>query len=118
MSNFPNYVEIMLDEGGEEFSPDVLESPMERGPAKLRLLNRRVTMELQVKLLFESRQSTLDFDTWYFDEIKRIGWFNLADPRSGVVRSMRFKGGALGRLTPAVASYAVSTRTATLEYLR
>lgn len=118
MSNFPNYVEIMLDEGGEEFDPDVLESPMERGLAKLRLRSRRVTMQLPVKLLFESRQALADFDTWYFDEIKRIGWFNLADPRTGQVRAMRFKGGALGRLTPAVASYAVATRTATLEYLR
>lgn len=118
MNTFPDYVEIMLDEGGEEFDPGVVSSEMERGLPKLRLKDSRVTMNLPVKLLFESVQATLDFDVWYFEVIKRIGFFQAVDPRTGQLRTMRIKGGVLGKLTPETAGYAVSTRTATLEFLR
>lgn len=118
MAKLPEYVVLTMSGAGEEFDPAVVRSEMERGLPKQRLQSRSVVVQVSCTLHFRSRQDTLAFDTWYFDAIKRIGWFDWFDGRAGVVRSVRFAGGAIGKLTPLRARYAVATRTATLEYLR
>ena len=91
---------------------------MERGLAKMRVGSSRVVVQVAVTLQFASAADTTSFDEWYFSTIKRIGFFDWYDTRTGVVRAVRFKDGALGELAPLTQGFAVAQRTATLEYLR
>lgn len=91
---------------------------MERGMAKMRVGSSRVVVDVAVTLQFSSTKDTETFEDWYFNTIRRIGFFNWYDTRTGVVRTVRFKDGALGELVPLAQGFAVAQRTATLEYLR
>ena len=118
MAALPSYVTVLLSGLGEEFKPEVISSPMERGVSKHRLGNTRVIIDVASTLLFVQRADTVSFDDWYHDTIKRIGWFDWFDARHQITRSARFKGGELGRLTATTGSYGIASRAATLEYLR
>ncbi len=118
MAALPSYVRVLRDNAGEEFDPGVVASEMEKGLDKLRVSQSRVVVQVAATLLFRSRQDSINFETWYFDNIKRVGWFDWRDSRTGQVRSVRFKGGAIGRLEPLTARYGHSKRAVTLEYLR
>lgn len=118
MAALPNYVTVLFAELSEEFDPEVIQSPMERGLPKQRLGNSRVVMAVPVRLRTQTRADSLSFDDWYHDTLKRIGWFDWYDTRAQITRSVRFKGGALGKLMPLRAGYEIADRTATLEFLR
>lgn len=118
MPTLPSYVKLLRDDAREGFDPGVLVSEMEKGLGKTRITAQRVTMNVPVTLFFRTKAESLAFDLWYFEVIKRAGFFDWRDPRTGQVRSVRFKGGALGELMPLKAGYAASKRTATLEFLR
>lgn len=118
MAALPDYVILVIDDAGEEFDAGVVQSEMERGLPKLRIQSTQVLMQITATLVFESRADTLAFDDWYFNTIGRIGFFDWLDPRTQTVRSVRFAGGALGKITPLAAQYAVAKRACTLEYLR
>lgn len=118
MAALPSYVKLLRDDAGEEFDPGVVVSEMEKGLPKMRVGQSRVAVSVSATLLFETRQASLDFEDWYFNTIKRIGWFDWHDKRANVTRSVRFQGGAIGRLEPMAASYRYAKRSVTLEYLR
>lgn len=117
MASLPSYVTVHFSRP-ESFDPAVAASEMERGLAKLRVTSSRVIKQVEVTLQFKSAADTEAFEDWYFSTIRRIGFFNWYDTRASVVRSVRFKGGALGELVPLAQGFAVAQRTATLEYLR
>lgn len=118
MAKLPDYVVMTTNGAGEEFDPAIVRSEMERGLAKQRKRDSRVVMQVACTLFFKSTADTVSFEDWYFDTIKRDGWFDWRNPRTRQVHSVRFVGGAIGKLTPLAAHYAVATRQATVEYLR
>lgn len=118
MAALPGYVRLLRDDAGEGFNPGVVASEMEKGLDKLRVNQSRVVVQVAATLFFKSRSDSLSFEDWYFNDIRRVGWFDWRDPRAGLVRSVRFKGGDIGRLTPLTARYWRSKRSVTLEYLR
>jgi hypothetical protein len=92
---------------------------MERGVAKQRLINTGVVVEVSASLLFDSKADAAAFETWYFDTIKRIGWFEMPHPRTGATISARFKEGKIGKLAPRSPRMDRFTRPGiTIEYLR
>lgn len=118
MATFPDYVDILRAGASESFDPDVIASEMERGPAKYRVGSTRVMRSDSYTLFFNSRADAAAFEAWYFDVIKRVGWFDWRDPRSGNTVSARFVGGAIGELQPLTAGYRQSTRAVNVEWLR
>ncbi|ATI01751.1 hypothetical protein GWQ43_08600 [Alcaligenes faecalis] len=91
---------------------------MERGPVKQEVLNSQVMVETEATLFFRGREDTVSFDSWYFDTIRRVGWFDVYDHRYRVTRPMRFKGGDIGTLIPLTGGFHYAERTVTLEYMR
>lgn len=114
----PEYVTVMLEGHSERFDPGVIESQMEKGLSKMRVGQIRVVVEQTARLLFSSAADTVAFEDWYFDVIKRIGWFQIHDPRINAQRTVRFKGGNIGELVPLTGAYELAQRSVTLEYLR
>ena len=117
MASLPSYVTVHYSRP-ESFDPGVIKTEMERGLAKMRVGSSRVVVNVAVTLQFASAADAGAFEDWYFSTIKRIGFFNWYDTRTGVVRTVRFKDGALGELIPMAPGFAISQRDATLEYLR
>ena len=118
MAALPGYVKLLRDDAGEGFDPGVVASEMEKGLAKLRVNQSRVVVQVAATLFFKTRQDSLSFEDWYFNDIRRIGWFDWRDHRTGLVRSVRFKGGQIGQLKPLASRYGKSQRSVTLEYQR
>lgn len=118
MAQLPSYVRLLRDNAAEQFSPGVVVSDMDRGLQKMRISQSKVVVQVAATLLFRSRRDTIAFEEWYFDTIRRIGWFDWHDPRSRTMRTVRFRGGDIGSLTPLAARYAIAKRSVILEYLR
>lgn len=118
MAEFPAYVGIMVNDFGEEPQASVERTEMERGVPKQRLLNSRDMVELSCTLLFRSKADMAAFDVWYFDEIKKVGYFTMLHPRTGVQIRACIKGGAIGRLQPRNPMFTSATRQTVIEYLR
>lgn len=118
MAALPSYVQILAAGFGEEFDPSVLRTEMDRGMPKQRVINTHVMQELPATLLFSSQADAASFEAWYFNTIKRIGFFDFVHPRTGATHSGRFKGGDIGRLEPRNARYTRATRAVVIEYLR
>lgn len=118
MAALPSYVKLLRDDAGEQFDPGVVASEMEKGIAKMRVSQSRVVVQVAATLFFKTRLDSISFESWYFDDIRRIGWFDWCDPRTGQTRSVRFKGGDIGKLVPLTSRYGKSQRSVTLEYLR
>lgn len=118
MAALPTYVEIRFSGYGETFDPSVERTEMERGVPKERLINSQVMQELSMTLQFKGAANLQSFEDWYFDVIKRIGWFSMLHPRTGQPITARFKGGAIGTLVPLIPGFKLSTREVVIEYLR
>ncbi|MBH2008264.1 MAG: hypothetical protein I8H71_01055 [Xanthomonadaceae bacterium] len=118
MAALPSYARVLLEGAGEEFDPGVVVSEMEKGLAKMRVTQSRVVVDVPVTLFFRTQADTISFDDWYFNTIKRIGFFDWRDPRGGQIRSVRFKDADIGKLTPLTQGYEVAKRDVTLQYLR
>lgn len=118
MAALPSYVRVLRDDAGEQFDPGIVVSEMERGLSKMRVGQGRVIVNVTATLFFDSRADSIAFEDWYFNTIKRIGFFDWKDQRTGAVLQVRFKGGDIGALTPLTTGYGKSKRSVTLEYLR
>jgi hypothetical protein len=117
MAALPDYVSLLLAGQADSFDPGVVRSEMERGLAKQRVGNSRVVRKLSATLQFESNADVNAFEDWYFNTIRRIGFFDVRHPRTGVLTPMRFENGSIGELTPAVNGYRIASRAVVLEYL-
>lgn len=115
---FPTYPNALVEGYSDEFDPGVIESPFERGLSKLRVTQKRVVRAVTITYTFPTIKNSTDFENWYFDTIGRVGWFYWKDHRGGATRIARFKGGAIGAITPVTGDFGYSRRTLTLEYLR
>lgn len=118
MAALPEYVTVALEGHSEQFDPGVVVSEMERGLAKMRVGQLRAVVTQQAQLIFKTAADSVAFEDWYFNTIRRIGFFTVQDPRINATRTVRFKGGDIGALEPLSGAYAVSRRAVTLEYLR
>ncbi len=118
MASFPAYVSVLASGYGEDFDPSIQRTEMERGVPKERRLNSQVLAKVEATLLFDSPADIAAFETWYFQTINRIGWFDLVHPRTGATVTARFEGARLGRLTPRNPMFSRATRTVVFEYLR
>lgn len=118
MATLPTYVRLLLDGAAEKFDPAIVKSEMERGLAKQRLGNSRVVKKLSATLLFKTAADATAFEDWYFNTIRRIGFFDVVHPRTGQTIAMRFEGGAIGDLVPKVGRFEVATRAVVLEWLQ
>lgn len=118
MAVLPSYVTVRMANYGEQLEPSVERTEMERGPAKERVLNSRVMVTLTVSFLFVTSQQAEDFLDWYHDVIKRIGYFDMAHPRTGATISAKFPGGDIGSLKSLAGTDHLWQRDLTVEYLR
>lgn len=116
MSALPNYVTVLLANRSSSFDPSVQRTDMERGPAKQSIKNSQVLRTINASLLFRSRADALAFEAWYFDVIKRIGWFNFTDSQTQESLTVRFRGGSIGSLVPANPSWALAQRDVVMEH--
>ena len=117
MAALPDYVSLLLAGQADSFDPSVVRSEMERGLAKQRVGNSRVVRKFTATLQFESNADVNAFEDWYFNTIRRIGFFDVRHPRTGALTPMRFEGGNIGELVPAVNGYHIASRAVVLEYL-
>lgn len=118
METFPSYAEVRFADYGEEFDPSVERTEMERGVPRQRLLNTHVIQTIEASVQFRSAQAVADFEAWYFDNLKRIGWFNMEHPRTGQIIRARFQGGKIGKLQPLNTQFRFAKRDLVLEYMR
>lgn len=118
MSVWPSYAKVVTDGFGETPRPAVKRTEMERGMPRQELVNRRVMVEVSVTVQFESAADASSFEDWYYNDIKRIGFFTFRHPRTRETLSVRIKGGDIGTLTPVTAGFGTTRRNFTLEYLR
>lgn len=118
MAVLPTYVEIRFSGYSETFDASVERTEMERGVPKERLVNTGVMQELSMTLQFKGAANVQMFEDWYFGDIKRIGWFSMAHPRTGQLITARFKGGSIGTLVPLIPGFKLATRDVVVEYLR
>lgn len=118
MAALPGYAHVSLESYSEQFDPGIVKTEMDRGLAKMRVGQSRTVVNVAITLIFASRDDAASFETWYFDTIKRIGFFDWLDPRTNTVRSVRFKDGDIGALESLAPGVSISRRSATLEYLR
>lgn len=117
MAALPNYVSLLVAGQADTFDPAIVRSEMERGLAKQRVGNSQVVRKLSATLQFESNADVNAFEDWYFNTIRRIGFFSVRHPRTDVLTAMRFEGGSIGELVPAVNGYHIASRAVVLEYL-
>lgn len=118
MATFPSDLCLLVGGYGESFDPAVERTEMERGPPKETVLNSRVLAEIKCSILFDSTGAVDAFEGWYFQTIKRIGWFSVTHPRTGATINAKIKGGVLGELVPLNNARRKWRRDVTLEYLR
>lgn len=118
MNQLPSTTTVMMDGFAESSDPSVERTEMERGVPKQRIVNTRVMAKIKVALYFSTSAAADEFDSWYFDTLKRIGWFTFRNPRNGRELTVRFDGGSAGELTLIDDTDFDSKRSVTLEYLR
>jgi len=118
MAQLPEGVCIRLSDFSETFDPSVQRTEMERGVPKQRLLNSQVLVKLSCTLMFRDAAQYEVFDAWYFDTIKRIGWFTAEHPRTKQSINCRFEGGSIGTLQVINHRTGRCARSVVLEYLR
>lgn len=100
MTSLPPVARVIFDGQVRSFDPSVLRTEMERGVPKQRLENSQVLVKQSMAIYFESIAGVEAFEAWYFDEIKRIGWFTMVHPYTGKTITARFEGGVVGQLSP------------------
>lgn len=117
MASLPSYVRVLVD-ASEGFDPAVERVEMERGPAKEKLRNSRVYMQPQITLWFGHYLDAMAFETWYFETIKRIGWFDFYHPLRRQTVTARFIGGDIGQLQLLGPGGTPCQRQMQIEYIR
>jgi hypothetical protein len=119
MADFPSYAKFVLSAYAEEDEdPSVLRTEMERGIPVERVINKDIMQKISGTILFLNDEDIERFETWFFDEIERIGWFNLRHPRTRQMIRARFIGGKRGQLMPTTGGFGIAQRSIELEYMR
>lgn len=118
IAEFPSYPIALVEGYSDEFDPGVLVSPFDRGLPKMRVSQRRTAREVTITYSFATIEDSNQFEDWYFNVVKRVGFFTWKDHRGGAIRTARFKGGSIGAITPVTGDFGYSRRTVTIEYLR
>lgn len=118
MATITDFACILFPGYAESFDPSVERTEMERGVPKQRVLNSQVLVKLNASLMFRSEADVEAFEDWYFDELKRIGWFTIVHPRTGIPTTVRFENGSIGTLTPQAPAFYLAQRDVVLEYMR
>lgn len=118
MATITDFAKILFTGYSESFDPSVERTEMDRGIPKQRVGNSQVLMKINASLIFMSAADESGFESWYFDVLKRIGWFVIQHPRTGATISARFENGAMGTLAPQAPAFAISQRDVVLEYMR
>lgn len=118
MATITDFAKILFPGYYESFDPSVERTDMDRGIPKQRVGNSQVLMKINASLMFLSSADEAAFEAWYFDVLKRIGWFTIQHPRTGVATQVRFENGSMGTLAPQAPAFAVSQRDVVLEYMR
>lgn len=118
MASLPNYVRVTFGGYSESFDPAIERVEMERGVPKMSARNSQVLMKLGISLLFMSKADIASFETWYFDTIGRVGFFDMAHPRTGATISARFENADIGQLVPLAPRFGLARRDVVIEYLR
>lgn len=118
MEIFPTVARVTFDGQVRSFDPSVERTEMERGVPRQRLLNSQVLVKQSMTLYFASIGDVTTFEDWYFDVIKRIGWFEMVHPYSGQTIKARFENGALGDLVPDEKLTGDFKMDTVVEYLR
>ena len=118
MSNWPAGIRFITNSWRESIEPAILRSEMSRGPAVEAETGSRVLATVRATVLFETRQALIDFDTWYYTDIKRLGYFNMRNPVTKSLISARFVAGDIGELAPITNGFGMAQRNVTLEYYK
>lgn len=118
LPTWPSYAEVRFADYSEEFDPSVIVTEMERGGPKMAVMNSHVVQEVNASVQFRSAQDVADFETWYFNEVKRVGKFTMDHPRTGEPITAWFKEGRIGRLVPLNTLFRFAKRDLVIQYLR
>lgn len=118
METLPTVARVTFEGQKRSFDPSVERTEMERGVPRQRVLNSQVLVKQAMVFYFASIEDVTTFDDWYFDAIKRIGWFEMVNPYSGKIIKARFENGALGDLAPDEKLPGDFRMDAVVEYLR
>jgi len=118
MANLPTYVEIRQSTWSESFDPSVQRTEMERGVPKQSVLNTGVLMKMKCSLIFRTTADDVAFLDWYFDVIRRVGFFTMTHPRTGQSINARFEGGNVGEVRSIAGTDGLWQRDVTIEYMR
>lgn len=116
MATFPTYVKLGWKDSGEEHSPIVERTPMERGIPKQRRVQADVLVTVPLTVYFDSATAAADFETWFY--ASGMAWFDFTLPRTGAVVQARIVGGDIGKLVPLKGNWARGQRQMRLEYVR
>lgn len=118
MSTWPTAAILRFSGLSEDFDPSVERTEMERGVPRQRVINSGVMATVTATVLFKTPEDVAVFEAWYFNDIKRIGWFDVVHPRTGQVVVARFVGGKLGAMSPQAPRFHLAQREVVMEYLR
>lgn len=117
MATFPSYVRIGLSGIGEQHTPIVQRTEMERGIPKQRRIAADALVKMPMTLYFDSRADAESFENWFYGG-EGMGWFDLVHPRSRLKVSARIVGGDIGTSTPSNQTWSYSERQVAVEYVR
>lgn len=119
MATFPSYVLIAWKDAGEQPTPVVSRSDMERGIAKQRRIAADSVVTLPVTLGFRTAADAAAFEAWVYQDVDGgAAWFDFPLLRTGTVVSARIVGGDIGMLKPSTSTWARTQRSMKLEYVR
>lgn len=116
MNELPKGIQVLASGYADTPQPDVQRDEMDRGPVNQELINTRLRWEMGVTFLMETRQALEDFEHWYTNTIRIIGWFDVRHPRTGQTIRARFPKGERGAAEMIAPGWRASSVTAKLEY--
>lgn len=120
MAALPSYVKFQLPGAAEQPADIVVRSSVERGIPRTRRIASDVMMTLSVKLIFLNLADSFAFRDWYYSPTggaAGAGWFDWTDPRTGLVRSVRFVSASMGSLLALAGSFRISEQSCAIEYV-
>lgn len=120
MAALPSYVKFQLQGAGEQPSDVIVRSGVERGIPRTRRTSSDVLMTLSVRIIFFSIADSLAFRDWYYSPAggaAGAGWFDWVDPRTGLVRSVRFVSSSMGALLALAGSFRIAEQSCSIEYI-
>lgn len=118
MSQWPTFAKVVTEGFGEKPNPSVKRTEMERGVPKQAVINKKVMVELNITVQFESGADVAMFENWYYNDIKRVSFFSFRHPRTKQVLQCRIKSGDIGEIKPVISGFEVCRTNMTLEYLK